>query len=210
MSESSHDEVLIEVSEAAEEAAVAQLWALGCEGSWSEPAARDGWVRVHAFFAADGATRELVVARLAELGEVDVVGVARVAPFDWSAQWRRSAEPIEVGERFVVDPREPGSEPPVEVADGRLLLRLPVRTAFGSGSHESTRLAVALLEREPLAGRRVLDVGTGSGILAFAALRLGAASVTALDLDPAAALLLPDYQRLNGLRFPAVVGTVAA
>ena len=84
------------------------------------------------------------------------------------------------------------------------------RTAFGLGSHESTRLAVELLEAVGARGRRVLDVGTGSGILSFAALALGADRVVACDLDPAAALLLPRYQTLNAMRFPAFVGTLAS
>jgi ribosomal protein L11 methyltransferase len=80
------------------------------------------------------------------------------------------------------------------------LLRLPARTAFGVGSHESTRLALELLESLDLAGRRVLDVGTGTGILAFAALCRGAGWTLGIDHDPAAALVAAENARLNGLR----------
>ncbi|HEV8241093.1 MAG TPA: 50S ribosomal protein L11 methyltransferase [Thermoanaerobaculia bacterium] len=88
---------------------------------------------------------------------------------------------------------------PAGVPAGRTLLRIPVRSAFGTGSHASTRLALELLERLPLAGATVLDVGTGSGILAIAAIALGARRAAACDLDLAAALLAGQHARLNGM-----------
>ncbi|MGB3561742.1 MAG: 50S ribosomal protein L11 methyltransferase, partial [Thermoanaerobaculia bacterium] len=88
------------------------------------------------------------------------------------------------------------------------LLRLPARTAFGTGSHESTRLAVELLETLPVARRRVLDVGTGSGILAFAALCSGAEYVVGIDSDPVASLLAGQNGRLNGLSPHLLAGTL--
>jgi ribosomal protein L11 methylase PrmA len=86
-----------------------------------------------------------------------------------------------------------------EVPAGRTLLRIPARSAFGTGSHASTRLALCLLERLPLAGPTVLDVGTGSGILAIAAVALGARRAAAFDVDVAAALLAGQHVRLNGM-----------
>ena len=85
------------------------------------------------------------------------------------------------------------------VPDGRTLVRVPARSAFGTGSHASTRLVLRLLERLPLAGPTVLDVGTGSGILAIAAVALGARRAAAFDLDVAAALLAGQHARLNGM-----------
>lgn len=190
-----------------EEELVGRLHALGGAGSWTEPA--DDGVRIHAFFSVGAAPDSRSLASL-ELGGVRVGSLEAVEARDWGATWREHARPIEVGVRFLVDPREPGdAESPVD-AGGRVLLRLPARTAFGLGSHESTRLAVELLESVEVRDRRVLDVGTGSGILAFAALALGAGEVVACDLDPAAALLLPRYQALNEVRFPAFVGTLAS
>lgn len=202
--------VRVEAPVELEDELAGRLWMAGSVGSWSEPVAQ-GRVRLNAFFEHDADSPPDLEAALADCGAgIGVVAVEAVAEQDWLAGWRAGAAPIEVGTRFLVDPREP-SETAVPVdAGGRLLLRLPARTAFGVGSHESTRLAVELLERQAVAGRRVLDVGTGTGILALAALRLGAREVVALDLDPAAALLLPQYMALNRARFAAFVGSVRA
>ncbi len=92
----------------------------------------------------------------------------------------------------------------------RRLLRLPARTAFGTGSHESTRLAIELLETAELAGGAVLDVGTGTGILAFAALAWGAARVVGFDADTVAAFQARANSRLNGLQPRLFAGRLAA
>ena len=125
---------------------------------------------------------------------------------DWLAVYRKSAEPIDVGERFRLDPREPGDEASAthpSVEDGRFVLKLPARTAFGTGSHESTRLVLRCLEAlrnsGRLEGRSVLDVGTGSGVLAFASMLLGSGPVLGYDLDPEALWMAGINGGLNGL-----------
>lgn len=115
---------------------------------------------------------------------------------DWLATHRELARPMLIGRRLLVDPRELDSEPP-EVPAGRTLLRIPARTAFGTGSHESTRLVLELMEDLVLDGRRVLDVGAGSGILSMAALSFGARSAVGVEIDPAAVLMAGQYARTN-------------
>jgi len=208
VSSTRYDAVSFEAPAAHEEILVARLWALGCAGSWTRPVDGDR-VRVEAFYERGSTPAAADFAALESVAEgVTRVGLGPADERDWLAAWREAAGPIAIGERFLVDPREPEAvETPVDPG-GRFLLRLPARTAFGVGSHESTRLAIELLEAIDLTGRLVLDVGSGTGILAFAALRLGARGVVACDVDPAAALLLPQFMALNGMRFQAFAGTI--
>ncbi|MEM9552875.1 MAG: 50S ribosomal protein L11 methyltransferase [Acidobacteriota bacterium] len=110
---------------------------------------------------------------------------------DWLAPYRARSRPLALGGGFVVDPRDPeeidGADDPEAgdpiAAPGRRLA-IPAQNAFGTGSHETTRLVVAwLLALGRLEALDVLDVGTGSGILAFVAERLGARSILGVDLD---------------------------
>jgi ribosomal protein L11 methyltransferase len=102
---------------------------------------------------------------------------------DWLAGFRSHLAPFEVGERWWVDPHP---DQPTAAPAGRQRLVVEPRMAFGTGTHESTRAILETLEDIDVNGRTVLDVGTGSGILAFAAESLGAAGVVGLDIDPTA------------------------
>ncbi len=111
-----------------------------------------------------------------------------------SKQFRAASRPFAVGERFWIDPGDPSdSRPPA----GRIALRLPASTAFGTGSHESTRLALLFLEEDPPDGLDVLDVGTGSGVLALAAAALGARRAFGLDTDAEALFVARGNLRLH-------------
>lgn len=97
------------------------------------------------------------------------------------------------------------------MAPGRTLLSLPARTAFGTGSHASTRLALEFLESLPVAGWKVLDVGTGSGILSFAACCFGAAWAVGFDIDAAAVMVAKGNATRNRIDSAALfAGTLAA
>jgi ribosomal protein L11 methyltransferase len=116
---------------------------------------------------------------LLALGARDL-GTGHFAEEDWLAEFRRHATPLRIGSLFWVDPHPAA---PTGSSEERVHLLIEPRQAFGSGSHESTQLVLLLLEELPVAGRRVLDVGTGSGILALASRALGAAWVLAFDID---------------------------
>jgi ribosomal protein L11 methyltransferase len=186
-----------------EERFAAELWAAGTLGLEIKP--HDGErVRIEAYFDQASPEPDLRAMGLEGSDEIETIGVEPVPQVDWLARYRENARPFPVGKRLLLDPREP-DEPPCEVPLGRVLLRLPARSAFGVGSHESTRLALELLEdladEGRLAGRSALEIGAGTAVLSFAALRFGARSAIAFDLDPGAPIHARDNSRLNGL-FP--------
>ncbi len=118
---------------------------------------------------------------------------------DWAEEWKKSFSPMKVGERFWVVPnwRE---IPAAAQAPGQLVIRLDPGLAFGTGLHATTRACLHQVEnRVPDPARSVLDLGTGSGILAIAARRLGAERVLAVDLDPVAVEVARKNLEHNGL-----------
>lgn len=101
---------------------------------------------------------------------------------EWSTAWKKYYHPIKVGERLTIVPKwEEYSE-----SDGDIVVRMDPGMAFGTGTHETTRLVCGLIEKYLTPGQRVLDVGTGSGILSICASKLGAAECFACDIDPVA------------------------
>jgi ribosomal protein L11 methyltransferase len=198
------------VPAADEELLTAWLWTEGVEGisSEAEPAAGASAVVVATF-----REEKKLLAKgdlPAWLPAVEILDSVAVEESDWLAVWRENASPILLGDQLLVDPREWDAPRDPVAAGGRFVLEIPARTAFGVGSHESTRLAYELLEATELRGRSVLDVGCGSGILAMAALRLGARRAVGFDFDPAAALLAGQYARHNVVGADFFLGTVAA
>ena len=120
-----------------------------------------------------------------------------VAEEDWSERWREGLEAIEISPRLLVRPPFVAREP----RPGQTAVVIEPGQAFGTGGHESTRLALALLD-EVIAERaeldRMLDVGTGSGVLAIAGVRLGVGHAVGFDLDPLAAEAARENARANG------------
>ncbi len=99
---------------------------------------------------------------------------------DWLRGYRDAVQPFAVGDRWWIDPHP---DDPSQAPGHRRRLVIEPRTAFGSGSHESTMMVLSALEEIEVVGADVLDVGTGSGILALATESLGARRVVALDID---------------------------
>jgi len=113
---------------------------------------------------------------------------------DWANSWKKYYKPIRIAHRLMVVPTWEEYEP----KEGDLILKMDPGMAFGTGTHETTRLCATLTEDYMKPGARVLDVGTGSGILAIAASKLGAEEVMAYDIDPVAVRVAQENCDVNG------------
>ncbi len=126
---------------------------------------------------------------------------------DWENSWKQYYQPLKIGRRLLVVPEWLEAENP----EGRVVVRLDPGMIFGTGAHASTQLCMAALEKTVRGGERVVDLGSGSGILSFTALLLGAAHAVGVDVDPKAEDIARENAALNGLGpdcFEAVTGDV--
>lgn len=122
--------------------------------------------------------------------EVNVVGVNEE---DWANSWKQYYKPLEIGERIVIVPAWEKYEP----KETDVIVTMDPGMAFGTGSHETTRLVIGLLEKYTKKGERVLDVGCGSGILAICASKLGAGECKAYDIDEVAVKVTRENIEIN-------------
>ncbi|HEV7682600.1 MAG TPA: 50S ribosomal protein L11 methyltransferase [Pyrinomonadaceae bacterium] len=187
------------------------LMEAGALGTETGDAAEDS-VRVSAYFD-QVPDRERVRTELAEAlriyqlpsSSVREMSVREVADHDWLGEWKKSWQPVEVGKRFIIAP------PWAEIPPGhnRVVIRIEPGMAFGTGTHETTRLCLDAIERY-FAGGSFLDVGTGTGILAIAAAKLFPdAHIEACDTDAEAVGIARENARLNGVeKINFRVGTV--
>jgi len=169
----------------AQEAVANFLFELGCEGC------QEGAAHIIGYFPAT-VDQRLISSRveqyLAELAELRLfsgrAGLTwqKVPEIDWSSHWKKYFKPLVISEKFTVKPTwETLPAPQTE-----FVLEIDPKQAFGTGTHATTILMVQLLEQQALQNKSLLDVGTGTGILAIAAKMLGAASIVATDIDPLA------------------------
>ena len=134
------------------------------------------------------------------------VSFSSVQDSDWENNWRQYYVPIETGEKLVVVPEWLDAP-----EDGRIPLRLDPGLIFGTGSHPTTKMCLTALEGYASAGKRVLDLGCGSGILGIGALTLGCAECIGCDIDPKAPEVAASNAALNGLgpdRFRVYAGDI--
>lgn len=159
------------------------------------------------YVTADAVGRETIgeVERsLAQLKEMDEDGVfgrlelafSNVDEEDWANNWKQYFKPLTVGERILILPEWET----LDEATDRTIFVINPGMSFGTGSHHTTRLCLERLEKYIKPGMNVLDLGCGSGILSQVALLLGAASATAVDIDPNAAKIARENAERNGIQ----------
>jgi ribosomal protein L11 methyltransferase len=182
-------------------------WTPGDEGpEFSYDAARP--VTLRTYLPVDGQveeTRQRIESALWHLGQMRPVGALQARTLeeeDWANAWKEHYRVLRIGKRTVIVPSwlEYAAQP------DDIVLNLDPGMAFGTGLHPTTQLCLMLLEQRARPGQRTLDLGTGSGILAIAAAKLGAGPVLALDNDPIATKAAQENVERNGV---AALVTVA-
>lgn len=190
---------------ALEEDIQSRLYLTASTGSTSREV--NGTATIAAYF--DGPDeRDAAVEALGDLDGVELHRTER-ARVDWLDLYQQSLEPLFIGKRFVVVP----DLSLIPEDTDRLTIIVPQEQAFGTGSHETTSLCIETLESLDVMGKRGLDIGAGSGILALAMLRLGAAKAIAFDNDNDAYAALRDNRIRNGVpeeAMPLFIGGVEA
>ena len=162
-------------------------------------------VLVHAWFTPDSSFADRMQAlrsRCDELHHMDLgldlgtleISTLNVHDEDWAEVWKKFYKPFKAGRSLVVKPTWEHYDP----QPGDRIIEIDPGMAFGSGTHETTSMCLELLEDAMHGGESVIDVGTGSGILAIAALKLGAAVAEGVDIDPVAVRTAGENAALNG------------
>ncbi|MBU3805950.1 MAG: 50S ribosomal protein L11 methyltransferase [Candidatus Fournierella pullistercoris] len=153
-------------------------------------------VLVHLYLAPDenpAQVIELLRDRLAASDTPYQLEVSGVEQEDWETGWKAYYHAMTLGKRLAIVPSWE------EFDTDRVVIRLDPGMAFGTGTHETTALCLETLDELIVPGDRVLDIGTGSGILAIAALKLGASSAQGIDIDPMCVRTATENAQLNGV-----------
>ncbi|MGB5697375.1 MAG: 50S ribosomal protein L11 methyltransferase [Polyangiales bacterium] len=200
-----HAFVTVRVGSAQLELAQLRLWELGASGLEERDEttlvreAGTGQTVVMAAFSNER-TAEHAVREMQREYEAEIV---YVPDEDWATEWRRGFGAQRIGKRLLLHP----SWETVQTKPDDVVLTIDPENAFGSGDHETTRLVLQILDHRVAGGERVLDVGCGSGVLSIAALRLGAATAVAIDVDEDAAIVARRNAGLNGVASRIEVST---
>ena len=150
------------------------------------------------YLSVDGSTNDTLAflrERFAELSIDATITVSGVNEEDWANSWKEYYKPIKIGEKIVIVP----AWEKYTQQEGEIIVRMDPGMAFGTGTHETTRRVIKLLERYIKNGMRVADVGCGSGILAICASKLGAKECKAYDIDPVAVKVANENIKDSGL-----------
>ncbi len=137
--------------------------------------------------------KEFIETRLPALGIDGTVELEGMNEDDWAESWKQYYKPVPLGRVTIVPAWEK-----YDAKEGEVIIRMDPGMAFGTGTHETTRLVIKLMQDELKGGERLLDVGTGSGILSICASKLGAKSCNAYDIDPMAVKVARENAEADG------------
>ena len=165
-------------------------------------------VIVHMYLAPDEPPAEVLALLKDRLDSCEMpytLNTEGVEQQDWETAWKQYYHAMDIGQRLAIVPSWE------EYDTDRTVLRMDPGMAFGTGTHETTALCLTVLDELVKGGERVLDIGTGSGILAIAALKLGAAVAEGVDIDPVAVRTAGENAALNGVqdRLTVLVGDLS-
>ena len=165
-------------------------------------------VKVHMYLAPDENPAEILPLfkeRLEDSGIEYKLETSGIEQEDWQNAWKKYYHAMDIGERLAI---VPGWE---DYDTDRIVITMDPGMAFGTGTHETTSLCLETLDSLVKGGERVLDIGTGSGILAIAALKLGAACAEGVDIDPMCVRTAGENAARNGVedRFTVLVGDLS-
>lgn len=165
-------------------------------------------VKVHMYLAPDENPAEvlpLFKERLEASGIPYELATNGVEQEDWQNAWKKYCHAMDIGKRLAI---VPGWE---QYDTDRTAITMDPGMAFGTGTHETTALCLEVLDERVRGGERVLDIGTGSGILAIAALKLGAAAAEGVDIDPMCVRTAGENAARNGVedRLTVLVGDLS-
>lgn len=165
-------------------------------------------VKVHMYLAPDENPAEVLPLfreRLEASGIEYELTTAGVEQEDWQNAWKKYYHAMDIGRRLAI---VPGWE---EYQTDRTVITMDPGMAFGTGTHETTSLCLEVLDERIRGGERMLDIGTGSGILAIAALKLGAATAEGVDIDPMCVRTAGENAARNGVqgRLKVLVGDLS-
>lgn len=172
----SHLKLTLQLPEPLHELVIAQLLDLDFEGFETLDTQLVAWIESRQF---DDVKRERIEEILYSIDPDLYIVTEEVQDQNWNELWESTIQPIHIG-KFIVRP----SWSVVETTESSIELIIDPKMSFGTGSHATTTLMLQYLDEHTAEGKNVLDAGTGTGILAIAAKKLGAKSVFAFDIDP--------------------------
>jgi ribosomal protein L11 methyltransferase len=154
---------------------------LGFEGFWEDGSALKAYMRADRWSPAlldEICTVAGLVSR-SSTSAPPTISAREIAEKNWNEEWEKTIRPIQVTERIMITPTWHAVSP----TPGQIVLTIDPKMSFGTGYHESTRLVLRLMDGAVRPGTTLLDVGTGTGVLAIAGVKLGASSAVAVDVD---------------------------